>query len=130
MSYNIDSCDMLANDNLRMSIGRLRELSIQLEDHLPEDNFLASLNKEVTKRIAAHRLDYHDNVELPIDRLTWRGEGSGHSFNILIEKIVPHLFGSADVVFIWEGGDSITGLRIVNGVATTHEVIKSLGKQL
>lgn len=129
MSYNIDSCEMLTNENLRITTGDVRRILIQLEEDFPEDNFFIDLEKRIKKLVKSGE-SLNDEAELPIKKLTWAGEGSGYLFKTFLEKVVPFLRGSADVIFIWEGGDSISGLRIVDGVATKHEVIKSLGAKL
>ena len=35
--------------------------------------------------------------------------------------------GSADIVYTWERGEYFTGVRVVDGVVTRHEVVMALG---
>jgi hypothetical protein len=51
--------------------------------------------------------------------------GSGASFQILT-KIIPLLKGEADLVFLWEYGDSVSGLMIRDGKAVDCEVSYTL----
>lgn len=115
MSYNIDTSVTLS--------GSLRILTIHVAgiQHLdiPEDCFAADLDP------------YSLEPDQEIDDVNWRGEGSGHSFrDVLIAEILPLTTGSADVIFTWEGGDSFSGLRIVDGVVTEHKVVMALGDTL
>lgn len=34
-----------------------------------------------------------------------------------------------DLVICWEGGDSYTGLRVVDGKVTRHKVVMGLGEE-
>lgn len=129
MSYNIDSVTMLKNDNLRMTVGNVRRLVVQLEEDLPEFNFLTNLNRDIKSRIKIGET-LSDEIELPINELAWCSTWSGNSFSIFLKKVAPHILGSADAIYTWEGGDSISGLRIVNGVATQHDVIQALGEEI
>lgn len=63
-----------------------------------------------------------------VKRFEWRGEGSGYTFDALKAVVLPAFHGSADMVLSWEGGDH-SGLRLLNGKVTEHEVIFALGKE-
>lgn len=61
-------------------------------------------------------------------RIDWQGEGSGHTFDMLLAAL-KFFRGSADLVLCWEGGDSFSGLRVKDGRVTQHEVIMTLGAE-
>ena len=44
-------------------------------------------------------------------------------------KVAPLILGTVEVIFTWESGDSHSGLRIVDGKVTKHEVVMALGKE-
>jgi len=120
MSYNVGSIDYLSGqleikefDRKKFARGR---------DRLPEGNFIEEMG-EVKEFFAPE-------LWRPIDRLSWYSEGSGHAFqDVLIKKILPLTRGSADFSVVWENGDTITGLRVVDGKVTEHEVIMTLGEE-
>ncbi len=45
-------------------------------------------------------------------------------------EALSHTTGSADLLLTWEGGDSHTGIRVVNGKVTKHEVVFALGDEV
>jgi hypothetical protein len=59
----------------------------------------------------------------------WNGERSGSSFEALLE-VLASFEGEIDLVLIWEGGDSIDGLRLRNHKVTRHRVLCSLGEEI
>lgn len=88
------------------------------ERDLPEDCFLTD-NRATRREPGGLRT---------IARLAWQGEGSGSSFDaVLVKSVLPRTQGTADFVVTWEGGDKHTGLRVVEGVVTQHEVVQALG---
>ena len=58
----------------------------------------------------------------------WSGEGSGRCEDEL-RAALAQTTGIADLLLTWEGGDSHSGLRVVNGKVTPHEVFFALGKE-
>lgn len=54
------------------------------------------------------------------------GTLSGSFYKNALPDILKHTTGEAEYVFIWEGGDSITGLHIKDGVVTEKGVKLSL----
>jgi hypothetical protein len=125
MSYNIDSIEtpvcnawMAARDIIRL------EKAHRLE--LPESNFLSSL----VERAQVALVDGGEAAKrVTIDRFTWCNEGSGRSLNILKNKIAPHIRGSIDAIFTWEGGDSFSGWQIRNGLVYECDVVMTLRRK-
>jgi len=56
----------------------------------------------------------------------WSGEFSGTYYEQMIRDAAPHIKGVIEVVYVWESGDSFSGLRIEDGVATEMDVEFSL----
>lgn len=66
------------------------------------------------------------DVDVPISEFWWYGMGSGYMGNLAIAA--SYTRGEADVVLVWEGGDSVSALKIKDGVVTDHEVSYAIGK--
>ena len=59
--------------------------------------------------------------------LSWCGDFSGSSWRkVFLGQILPASRGTFEGYVVWEGGDSITGLRVVDGVVTEPDVVVSL----
>ena len=116
MSYNIDTTRVIRN-TLRLPERNFLDMWDLLESkdmNLPESNFMEPF------------LDYIDkwpkrNGEVPprafkIENLDWYGAISGTSLNDgMMSRIVALLEGEADFLFIWEGGDTISGHVVRDG---------------
>lgn len=50
------------------------------------------------------------------------GEGSGHALRLIFEPALADSRGRLVATRIWEGGDSIDRLTVVDGVVTTESV--------
>ena len=57
-----------------------------------------------------------------VRRIPFGGEWSGRCVPALID-FLSACTGSADVVLYWEGGDSLTGYKVADGVVTPAEVV-------
>lgn len=61
----------------------------------------------------------------------WSGESSGNAvYYGAFEKFIGFTRGSADIVLVWEGGDSMTGYRVSDGEMVEHNVVMTLGEPL
>ena len=108
MSYNIDSVEYSGEGRLTISKANLKECLSLYVDDMPECNFLEELNQD--------ELDDPITINQPC----WYGEGSGHSYDTLLE-ILKRTKGHVKLAFIWEGGDSITGLEVNDGIVTKRK---------
>ena len=55
--------------------------------------------------------------------MSWSGDFSGASYeDVLIKKVLPCTKGKIECVMSWEGGDSFTGLQVIDGVVTECDV--------
>jgi hypothetical protein len=60
----------------------------------------------------------------------WCGDGSGYNtYLVLRDKVLPAFRGSADLIITYERGDSFSGLRVVDGQVTEHDVVRTLGAE-
>jgi hypothetical protein len=116
VSYSIDSNEYLSG-RLSISLGDWRRLANELSDDLPERTFL---NEQTPPQ-------GDDSVIVPIVKFWWYGEGAGYeSEELFKKKVAPFLIGEADILLVWEGGDSHTGWRIIDGKVTDCKVVSSL----
>lgn len=121
MSYNIDHIEVLSGA-LSIRVADLRRLRRALKETAPKNCFLDDLASKLEK------ID-EPPKEMTIDsaRFWWHGEGSGNSYSdVFLPAVVPCLRGTADLVLTWEGGDSVSGLRIADGKATECKVVQTL----
>ncbi len=116
MSYNIDSTEYLKG-KLFITRKVARMAQEEYVDDLPESNLLDGL-----------KLDSKlpDDDVLEIKSPWWSGTGSGHSYDEVLPAILALTTGTADIMFTWEGGDSVTGLRVVEGKVSKKKVKQSL----
>lgn len=120
MSYNIDSIDILASDGFCIPRPKLEALRKELGDEVPECS--------VVSEHFINDCEEFRGMLFP-KRFEWSGEWSGNSFDVLRDRVLPAFLGSVDLAITWEGGDSHSGLRLVNGVVTEHEMTMALGKE-
>jgi hypothetical protein len=116
MSYNIDKVRYLKG-SLRITWDAVSKFSLRLEKqgiHLPESNFIDAAFQEC---------EVDGEIEIDVPR--WCGEGSGRSYD-LFKEALSLTTGVANLLIIWEGGDSITGLRVVNGTVEVKNVVQTL----
>lgn len=134
MSYNIDSVDTISGQ-LFLTPAAALALKIKIgESELPESNILddSGFLGEGDEGEPQLDDDYYgeDKENTPVAvKVSWSGTYSGRSYEHLVEKVLPATTGSADLIFYWEGGDSFSGLRVVEGVVTKHEVVMTLGDE-
>jgi hypothetical protein len=116
MSYNIDSVTYIGATRLTITKEALAEAEAAVpEDDRAECTFIHELDPEAEK----------STIEKP----WWYGQWSGRNFEGFM-KALSFTQGIAGLVVCWEGGDSYTGLLVVNGKVTKHAVIFSLGEAL
>lgn len=101
----------------KISRENLIDLLLELEEDMPEICFLRYL-KSMCK---PDEQGYYS-----ITNISWCGKFSGHSYDLFIERVLPKIEGKMELFVLWEGGESIEGLRVENGKVTEHEVKFSL----
>lgn len=121
MSYNIDSIDTKSSTAWITP----RDVSRLYREHnrnLAEICFLDTLRQKATEAMEEGQ---HDG-RLMISRLQWSGEGSGTSWPLFLKEIAPHIRGHLECVVTWEGGDSVSGLIVTDGVVVECDVVQTL----
>lgn len=121
MSYNIDTIRYIRG-GLTIAPAEAAVAREEFRDELPEDTFL----DDVLRR---HGKTGGDPV--PIERPAFRGEASGYGFAAgVFHKLLGRTKGEAELLVVWEGGDSIAGYRVRDGRVTEHAVAFSLGEEI
>ncbi len=110
MSYNITTSDYLSGQ-LSISEDNLIKARRTFKDKLPECNFIEELDQGEPI-----------NGVYVIKNFWWYGEGSGYATGECLEKILAMTTGTAEIILTWEGGDSITGLKVMDGVTAKQRV--------
>jgi hypothetical protein len=129
MSYNISGIEIVASNGFCITreawerIGEaLDEQELLPEGHIFDDDwFVAGFDGKPGAKET-------DAGEIFPKTFWWHGEGSGGCFDALVADLLPAFKGSADLVVIWEGGDSFSGLRVKDGLVVRHKVVMQLGE--
>lgn len=135
MSYNITSTITLRST---LTITPANAEALRRKRVLPECHFLdrqvvrmpelkCTNGHEATGRFCSTCGAPVEGVDdgLPISTFWWDGMGSGSMGNLAVAA--SYTKGEAEVVMVWEGGDSISAIKIKDGVVTEHEVEYTLG---
>lgn len=73
----------------------------------PEYSFIEDFNED---EISSHP----DDSIYEIDKLSWIGTNSGNTIDILYNYIQKYMRGEAEFLVIWEGGDSIQKVVVID----------------
>jgi len=129
MSYNIDSVTLISSARpLTMTREAVEKWRSRQDGDVPE-TFENTMSAAWAIAVLADR---------PIDEavditktFTWSGEWSGPTYNDgTLAEFAADTAGDASYLLTWEGGDSLTGLRIVDGKAYVHKLVTVLGEQV
>lgn len=116
MSYNIDSIDYIGDDRLAISGEQFARLALNVpRKDRPAGDFISDLKEDEPSQV--------------LHRISWQGECSGYTFHLFIHAL-SLTTGKAELVICWEGVDSYTGLRIVDGKVTKHKIVMRLGHEI
>ena len=115
MSYNINTIDYLSGELFMTDEKRGAARDIPSSSRPPEGCFLDTYNDKDC---------WHNDM---ITALWWYGEGSGYSYDLL-KEVLALTTGCADLMIVWEGGDDITGLRVLDGDVIEYSVTHTLGE--
>ena len=117
MSYNITGIKYIGPGKLLMTATDLGRAMIELRGKTPSRCFIEDTNS----------LSPISPDVLQIEKVEWCGEGANNTEDLF--AALSHTQGMADLLLIWEGGDSMTGLRINDGEVTAHNVDIRLGDE-
>lgn len=112
MANNISNCQYISG-KLYMKRADAIKLTLKYKGSLYVSNFLDELD-----------LEGNLHEQLGVDPY-FDGEGSGRNFHVFLE-ILQSTSGNADILLIWEDGDSFSGLRVRDGSVEEKEVYFSL----
>jgi len=123
MSYNIDTWKTKKLENLVIP---LKSLFIhEREDwHPNQPEIVNAETNEVSIECGCGQeiKAVLKNGNLHITELKIYGEGSGTLMNWIIEPALEQSTGELEAILIWEGGDSISKLSVINGVLKSENV--------
>lgn len=135
MSYNIDSTDTIYSDAWMYEDDRIR-LGEQWEElglSLPESSFLNDDKYTMQRCWGPIEVDGEPlpfgmggRAKRHLKHFLWNGEGSGSGFHESLADVAKYIHGRIDAIATWEGGDSFSGIRIVDGKFTEPKVIQYL----
>ena len=139
MSYNITHIDVLLCENATIAVADLRRFAKEFE--LPESDFISELLKGLKpvkcpkcKALITDGAKFcagcgkeapAQAARVPIDpkRFWWCHSGSGNSYeDTFVKKVLPAIQGKLEFVACWEGGDSLSGFTVHDGVVTECDV--------
>jgi len=122
MSYNIDTWKTKKLENLVIPIDAFFESEstdwhpkITISDMVTNEVELDCGCGQTIKGILKDKLLYVSKLEI-------YGEGSGSLMNYVLNHALEESTGELDAILIWEGGDSITRLKVINGELTEEDV--------
>ena len=126
---NISSIRVLANEFARIRARDLLDLELSSE-RFPEVNIISQY---APKAAAALLKTTKGGTEVEVllnEGVWWSGECSGSTYDsVFIARVAPLIKGRLDLMVAWNEGDSYSGLRIVDGVATECELNIQLSMQ-
>jgi len=121
MSYNIDTF-------------KLKKVRLTLPIDIKFDKYANWLEDGAIANLAKGTWSVNDNAEgfemhgritkagLEVTDVKVDGEGSGHDYEDLLKPLFIDYKGDLEAVMIWEGGDSINSISIVNGKVTEKKI--------
>jgi hypothetical protein len=117
MGCNITHCETL-KCSAWISADDVEEILKHEEGWLPEMSFMDGVKPfKVAKK-----------GKYTIKEFRWCGTCSGRFWEFLLNEIGPRIHGTIEAILTWDGGNSVSGLRIKNGKVTEPDVIQSLAE--
>jgi hypothetical protein len=119
MSYNIVGTEVLTCKDFRIHKDDLDRVQDLVRG--PEWSIFHMIGRQVSLSEDDY---YHFN-----DFFAWAHTGSGRSYDELKKDVLPLFKGKADILFTWEDGEC-SGLRVIDGQVTEHEIVKVFGEEI
>lgn len=116
MSYDIDTCKIKKMENLVIPLAAFYEY--EREDWHPKEPILDRKSGEMVLHCGCGQeiRGYLKDGFLEITKLSLCGEGSGSFMNYVLEGALRKSTGELEMVMIWEGGDSVTKMTVLDGI--------------
>ena len=124
MAYNIGFVEYIGEGRLRINAEKRRKLCKSFGEDIATQNFLDDDDYVEEVEELPGRTE-----ELLIAKPFWVGTWSGNTVENFY-KALAETYGTADLLLTWAEGDSYTGLRVVDGKVTEHEVVFTLGAEV
>lgn len=125
MSYNVTAIDIIASEGFAIPRTLWREMALPRNGGAVEAPGHSFLDPNWPQSQDVEEL----RGILFVNRLPWSGECSGMYWDAF-KRLLGQFLGSADLIVTWEGGDSRTGVRLLNGKVTFHTVKLALGDEV
>lgn len=117
MSYNIDTWKTKKLDDFQIPISALQNHNRKI---------ILEPDVKITVEGPVEIFDLKGTIQflsdtIFVEEIYIAGEGSG-SYHDTLKNIFSQSQGTLEAILVWEGGDSITRLTVVNGVVTEERV--------
>jgi hypothetical protein len=114
MSFNIDNWKVKEMTDFKIPMDKLLELYEIETDHRKGVTFVDICEGEVHGNVV-------DGWFVP-QAFRLYGEGSGTAMDDLEDDIFPYTTGTLKAVLIWEGGEMIERISVIDGVIEREEI--------
>jgi len=111
MSYNVDNIKILEGE-LWIAVADADAIKEEMQGDCPEGFFLDDYNRSYCLE------EPNDDGFMKIKVLLFHGEWSGYSHDRYFAKILSVLHGTAKIMEIWEGGDTVEMYTLIDGKKT------------
>lgn len=121
MSYNIDSWKTKKLENLiipKSAFFKHTRADWHPEIKLNPDTYEVTLSGGCEQEIKGVLKD----GQIFVKEFDMSGEGSGTFYDWILVPALEESTGILEAVLIWEGGDSISGLRVIGGNVQTWDI--------
>ena len=121
MSYNIDNWKTKKLENLVIPISAFfiherKDWHPKIETNIETNETILKCGCEQEIKGTIRDGEFH------VSDFEFYGEGSGTFYDWILEPALEESTGTLKAVLIWEGGDSITRLKVENGNVESSEV--------
>jgi hypothetical protein len=118
MSYNIDNWKTKKLENLTIPLKAFFD-SVRTDWHPNQPVIVNTETMEIEMEGGCEQLIIKGNLKdeiIYIAELKLYGEGSGSFKSFILDEVLKQSKGELEAILIWESGDSITRLKVKDGV--------------
>ncbi len=123
MSYNIDTWKTKKIENLNIPLNAFFKHE-RTDWHPEQPTVIDAETMEVEMECGCEQLvkGFLKNGVINVTEFKMYGEGSGTFKSWILDEALKESTGELEAVLVWEGGDSITRLKVMNGELSEIEV--------